>query len=345
MLATSLPLAACSDDAPDTQTRGSSPSTSQAIARVGDASISLAQYQRRLRTAERTYAQSRGVSGSRYYVPPNFRICVVNRRRLGSDRPQATDSMVRAQCRRNYEYRRSSTLSTMIEDLWIKQEASTQGLAPPSDPYVRALAFPARLARRTVEAIDRQEISESAIARYYRTHRRYFITPEQRVARAIVSSTPERARQAKRALDEGMGWNAAARSYGQPGIGSEPQRLAGSRKLFDFGLRAPFFGARRGVVIAPVHAQAGWYALQVRAIEPPRLLSLAESRGAIATFLAERRHNQAAIDYWSRVRRTVRARTVCLVRLTVPECRNGSRDDFDPDGTIFTQRVKKPSLP
>ncbi len=287
----------------------SKPAKPRPIARVGGATITIAEFQRAWRVSAAQYREGGG----------------------------PVDQQVYAALKR-------SVLSDLIEDEWLNREAAAQGLTAPTEHHIRTLRSPSRLARRAVDEIDANP-SQRAIAAFYQRHRARFVQPESRVADAIVADSFADARRARRALEDGESWSSVGREFGSAKVGRRPLRLVGSRDSMDFGLRKPVFEARRGKVAGPAKAQSGWYVLQVRRVEPARQLSLTEARTSIASALGDYRRQRAAVVYWRQLRLSSRRLTVCLRRLAVPQCRNGSRADFDADGVAFGPMPDRPELP
>ena len=347
--------AGCSDDDPRpgdraaTQPAETTPpaakAPSKAIAHVGGTSIDAAVYRRSWRRDEATYAQLRGFPERQYYVPPKFSLCVRDRRAAGSSPPTASRAAVRAECRRNRLRGRRQALTTLIERRWVEQEAAKQDLEVPADLIKLLTEFPQTLAREAVDRVD-THVSEAAIAEYYRAHPSHFVLPEFRKLRGITADTRDKARRARQALAQGVGWNAAARRYGNSRLGpTSPQTLSGPRDQLYAELQAPVFDAGVGEIVGPIETAGGWYVIQVLEIQPARRRSFADSRGSIPPVIVQRRRETAAIRYWTTVRLRARGRTVCLTALKVPGCRNASRRGFDPTGGLFQYTLNRPVFP
>ncbi len=316
------------------------------VAKVGEAKITRSAYRKLLRDSLEIYATGRGFQGQRYFVFPKLRRCVEDQRQHEFKDKDTPSSVVRATCRRIYRELQDSALTNLIDQEWLRQAAADQGRRL---GHNNELPSPERLANRSVRAAGR-DVPDSAIVRYYRRHRSYFVQPELRKARAILSPNRAQAMQAKRALQRERSWTTVAREHGLPGTGVEPRTFAGSRDSLDFGLRDLIFQAHKSVLAGPARAQAGWYVTQVYAVTPPRQLSLDESRESIRPVVLQYRREQAAIDYWRAMRLKARAKTVCLTQHQVPACRNGPRAQFKPSGgtaetAVFAHTHPKPALP
>ena len=306
-----------------------------AIVQIGDSAITVLRYRVMLQRVESSYAVARGFSGRKYYRPPGFQRCVTNRR-IGIE-PRAA---VLEECRGNYARMQHNVLESMVEAEWLEQEAKRVGVevrgGSASD---RIVQLRATLARRVVES-TRHRPSPAAISRYYDDHRRYFVQPERRAARALLIRTKRAATDAKRALLEGRSWPAVATRSG----GTPPSRMAGTREEFEPSLGRAVFRARASVIVGPVNAEAGWYVLQVTAVIPRLQLSLGRSQVAIEDYLEQRERSRATVAYWRRLYAGSRALTTCLTGLKIPACRNGPRSELG-EGIPSGLPATRPTLP
>lgn len=325
--------------------------SSAPIVRVGQATIDQAEFERTLRTAEAGYARARGGKARRYYVPPKFRLCIQNRR----DGTESIDSL-RRECRINYEALKTSVLGSLIEKEWLEQGARRNGIRLSVEavrkrldvPNARSEAPAARLQEIGTKLIDLgtrgRDYAPSglAVTAYYRAHRGYFREPERRDALVIAARSRAAAIQSRRAITAGTRWTGVADRYALSG---QVDRLAGwARRGNDPLLGNLVFKAAKGRLIGPVSTGLDWYVLKVTRVLRPSLLSLGRSRESIAHFLAKRNELRARSGYWRQLRLRARARTICLTRLRVPECRNGNLAAF-PNGTITATQPLAPQLP
>ncbi len=355
MLLASVAAAGCSDDDSDSAAASrTSPTTTGArdgsqpagsvIVRVGDAEISQAKYDRDLRRIAAGYATARTLPGRRYYVPPDYTLCIENRREWGSVPADWPASRVRIQCRRNHGRLRRSILRSLIVDEWLDQEAARLRIDPPSDPTARITELPTQLAEAGVRKVD-MHVSDAEIDAYYERHRSYLRRPEQRPWRAVLSGTRAKAEQARKALERGVGWAAVARRYGDPNSGSAPQDWIATPDNAEPQLTKAVFAAPTGALIGPIATESGFYVLTVGKLRPAHQFSLEASRKAIVPVLRTRHREAAQIRYWRDLRLTARAHTVCLGELTLPECSNGRRNRFDAAGGQFGYTNPRPVLP
>ncbi len=354
VLLAAVPVAGCSDDDSDSAAAPQRTSTQQsteahesneaAIARVGDVEISLAKYERLVRTVAAGYAKARTLPGRRYYVPPEYALCIRNRREWRSVPADWPPARVRIQCRHNHQRLRTSLLTSLIQDEWLEQEAADQGVDVPADETARLTELPAQLAEPAVAKAN-LAISDADVARYYRRHRSNLRRPEERWWRAVLSDTEARASKARQALQAGASWEKVASRYNDPDSGALPLDSLANPDSNGPPLDRVVFSAGRGELIGPVATRDGFYVLKVARITPPRQYSLAESRAAIVPVLETRRKEDAQIAYWRAMRLAARERTLCLTELVVPECSNGPRKRFDAGGTAFGHTNPRPQLP
>jgi hypothetical protein len=137
-----LALAACGSDGADAPTPDSVPDASVAI--VGEVPVTQAALERRFGARARGISPLSGTESSTEPLdPPKFNRCIASVRRQvtqaarqgGSvaapavpDRPQ-----LREACEQRYEQLRLATLSQMIEDQWLIQQAEQEGLGVSDD--------------------------------------------------------------------------------------------------------------------------------------------------------------------------------------------------------------------
>lgn len=324
----------------------------KAIAIVGGTRISQLRFDRTVRSAEAEYAAERGYPGKKYYVPPDFRLCVRDRRGGRSAKE------VLAECKGQYAGLRGGTLISLIENLWIEQGARERGIHVSLAKLRKDLAVPNAASEAPVHRIDllSEKIiragtkgknfrpSEAQVQAYYIKNRQYFAEPESRDVIGFAAASRMRATQAARELRQGEAWSTVAKRYA---IAEEPDRFpAVPRAYMDPTMGERAFSTREGIVSGPFRTGGHtWYVMTVKQIHPPFHMSLEQARKTISDYLAMDIRRDARLKGWIRFREHSRANTKCLTAVRVPVCANGSRAGFVPGGVLHDPVPPVPTLP
>jgi foldase protein PrsA len=317
---------------------------SNAVASVDGEAVSKADYDRwAVITAKSASAQ-----GGEAVVPdpPSYARCIAAlERQARAVRGQRvpSESALRAQCRQLDTQIRQQTMALLIQAIWFDKEAEDLGVSVTDRDVERVLAetkrqsFPRRgdyerflrqsgmteedvlfrlrvneLGTRISEKIQRSagNVTEAQITDYYNRNREQFAVPERRDLEIILTRTEAQAEEAKRAIEGGTAWAAAARRYSTDALSKgNGGRLAGvARGQQDRALDTAAFNARRGVIVGPVRGQFGWYIVRVTGVTPARQSSLADSREQIRELLRQQNSSRELTEFgrefqdrWARV--------------------------------------------
>lgn len=167
-------------------------------------------------------------------------------------------------------------------------------------------------------------VSAQDIAAYYRRNKAELIVDEGRDVRLVVAKTRARAAAARAALAEGQSWGAVARKYSVHGASRDKGgKIEDLRKGEEqTGLLATIFRAKKGALEGPVKEDGSWVVFTVEKIEPPFEATLEQARDEIEQLLSSTRRERALAAF----ERKYRVKTTCAPGYTVPYCKNG------PDG-------------
>jgi foldase protein PrsA len=167
-------------------------------------------------------------------------------------------------------------------------------------------------------------VSAQDIAAYYRRNKAELIVDERRDVRLIVAKTRATADAARAALGEGQSWKVVARRYSVHGASRDNGgKIANLRKGEEqTGLLATIFRAKKGALVGPVKDDRSWAVFTVEKIEPPVEATLEEARDEIEQLLSATRRERALAAF----ERKYRVKTTCAPGYIVPRCKNG------PDG-------------
>ena len=167
-------------------------------------------------------------------------------------------------------------------------------------------------------------VSAQDIAAYYRRNKTELIVDEGRDVRLVVAKTRSRAAAARAALAEGQSWRVVARRYSVHGASRDKGgKISDVRQGEEqTGLLATIFRARRGALVGPLKEDESWVVFTVEKIEPPFQATLEQARDEIEQLLSSTRRERALAAF----ERKYRVKTTCAPGYTVPRCKNG------PDG-------------
>jgi foldase protein PrsA len=296
--------------------------------------------------------------------PPSYTRCIAAlREQARSVRGQRvpTETALRAQCRQLDTQIRAQTLQLLIQSIWFDKEARELGVDVSDAEVSRFLAetrrtsFPRRgdyerflrqsgmtnadilfrlriqrLGERISTAIERRSgnVTEAQITAYYNRNRSQFAVPERRDLEIVLTRTEAQANEAKRAIESGTSWAAAARRFSTDALSKgNGGRLAGvARGQQDRALDTAAFNARRGVIAGPVRGQFGWYIVRVTGITPARQSTLEESRAQIRDLLRQQNSTRALTEFGRRFQERWAAVTNCRTGYVIEQfCSNAPR--------------------
>lgn len=350
-------LVACGDD-------NSVPGN--AVASIDGTPITKAQYEHWAAIT----ARSSAAPGQPTVVPdpPDFQRCIaelrreaVARARRGRRRtPIPSDVTLKARCRTQNEQLVQSTMTSLIQEIWIEKEAEELDVKV-SDAEVRRQleetkrqSFPSRgdyerflrqsgmteedvnqrirvqvLATKITRKIQESAapVTQSDIADYYRRNREQFALPERRDVELILARTEAQAREALAAIQGGMRWSEAARRFSTDDVskanGGKLSGIAEGQQERAFDRAA--FSARRGEIVGPIRGQFGWYVLRVTAVTPARQTPLAEAREQIRALIEQQRQQRKMADFVRDFSRRWREATNCREGYIVELCSNAPK--------------------
>jgi foldase protein PrsA len=308
-----------------------------AVAKVGEAVITTADYEEALRFAT-----------GRDSDPRDYAACAEAKGRAGGDGNAPSKAELEAQCREEYEQIKSNVMDYLIKAEWTRQEADARGIVV-TDARVeqvlhRAQQFglldpdAARRAGISEENLlgrvrynqlqakvrqqmrDEAEVSDDDIADYYRRNESEFVVPYRRRARIVITRTRARAQAAKAELAGGRSWASVARGYSIHFSRNDGGRISATWKRPDrAGFGAALFEAPTGELTGPVRKGDTWAVFEAARLERSHRATLDQVRAEIARRLQAEGEKQALAAYTKRYRE----KTTCATGFKVPACKNG----------------------
>jgi foldase protein PrsA len=241
-------LTACGGDSNSSDVPGN------AVARVGDQSVTKDQFTHWMNVASVSSAQQTGATGAaaKAPVPPNYTACIASKKaaapKPAKGQPTTTDAQYKSQCKQEYDSLRDQVMSFLISSQWIDQEAAARGIKltdaevqkdfqttkkqsfPKDADYQTFLKtsgmtqddilFRVRLDSlsnklRTAVVKGKDKVTPAQITSYYNKNKARFATPETRDVRIVLTKTEAKADEAKKALEDGGSWKSVAKEFSQ----------------------------------------------------------------------------------------------------------------------------------
>jgi len=243
-------LTACGGDSSNDNSSGDLPGN--AVAQVGNVSVTKDDFTHWLNVAAVSSAQQTGAKGdaAKAPVPPDFTACVARKKENApapaKGQPTTTDAQYKAQCKQEYESLRDQVMSFLISSQWIQQEAAKRNIKitdaqlqkdfdktkkqsfPKDADYQKFLKSSGMtqedilfrvkldsLSNKLREQVTKgkDNITDAQITTYYNKNKQRFATPETRDVRIVLTKTEAEANAAKKALESGQSWAKVAKQY------------------------------------------------------------------------------------------------------------------------------------
>jgi foldase protein PrsA len=346
-IATAVVLGACGSDIPG-----------NAVAQVGNASITKAALDHWLTVANNSPQVSTGVAAPPLPVPPDFTACVAAQRKQA---PTSSTSTLKALCAQNYQSLLTQVLNYLIQTIWIQGEANDRGVGvtpkqvdagflqerklstPPlvtpaeltlflakSGQTVTDLKWRTRL-NLLVNKIEKKvqkdasHVTAAQIAAYYNKNRTQYITPETRSLHLVETSTQASAAKVKSLLAGGSSYATVVPKYSiDPTTKSAGGSMLGvSPTELNAQLGAAVFAAKPGTLSGPVKTAFGYYVFTVDKVTPSSLQSLKTASPTIKALLISQQVTAAEKALQTDFSKKWTARTKCRAGYGVaPSCSN-----------------------
>jgi foldase protein PrsA len=343
-------VTACGNDVPP-----------NAVAKVGDETITQGEFDKWLNTAVKSQAQ-----GGAAVVPdpPDYTKCVAAKQKApaaeGQKKP--TEAALKKQCKTEYDTIKRQVMQFLIQAEWVQQEAEKRDITV-SDKSVqksfedqKKQAFPTdkaykqflktsgmteadilfrvklsqlqeKLTQKVTE--DAKKVSAADIEEYYEKNQKRFEQPERRDLRVVLTKTEAKANEARQALDGGQSWKDVVKQYSidETSKAQGGKLAAVAKGQQDKALEDAVFAAEKGELEGPVKTQFGWYVFEVEKITPASQQSLEQSRDTIKNLLASQRQQKALDSFIKDFREEYKDETNCSDDYRVAECKNAPKEE------------------
>jgi foldase protein PrsA len=345
-------VSACGNDVPP-----------NAVAKVGDETITQGEFDKWLNTAVKSQAQ-----GGTAVVPdpPDFPKCVAAKKKAPAPQGQKkqTDAALKKQCKTEYDTIKKQVMQFLIQAEWVQQEADKRDITV-SEKAVRKSfedqkkqAFPTdkaykqflessgmteadilfrvklsqlqeKLTQKVTE--DAKKVSSADIEEYYDKNQKRFAQPERRDLRVVLTKTEPKANEARRALEGGEPWKDVVKRFSidETSKAQGGKLAAVAKGQQDKALEDAVFAAEKGELDGPVKTQFGWYVFEVEKITPASQQSLEQSRDTIKNLLGSQRQQKALDAFIKDFREEYKDKTNCSDDFRVAECKNAPKEETD----------------
>jgi hypothetical protein len=265
-------------------------------------------------------------------IPPDFKSCVGRLEGIAKqlNLTVPTRAQLKAKCGERYEQARDSALTSLIQGLWVVEEAKALGLrvdpATARDPAGAGLqAESKRLAKligqRISEPVER--LSRAQLKLYYEDHPGVFAIPHRRDFKIVRVASQSAARRIKREIEMGRTFASAAK--GLPKQPTRPGAFLANYEEGDFRepvLSKAIFAAKLHRIEGPVFVSSedGYFIFEVLRDHPQyqRRFGSIESRVLQELPVKLRQQRLAAfVRSWAE---RARAATICTPGYVVAPC-------------------------
>lgn len=223
-----------------------------AVAKVGDTTITKDQFTHWMGVAAASTAAQSGATGdaAKAPVPPDYAVCIAAKKKAAAKpakgQPTVTDAQYKTQCQQTYAQLRDSVTQFLITAVWFDQEATVRKVSvtdakaaaaldkavkqqfPKAGDYQKYLkqqgitnadlVFQEKLsllqtALQKSVTKGKDTVTAAQIAAYYNSHKSTYATPETRDVSIVLTKTEAQAATAKKALESGDSWKVVAKKY------------------------------------------------------------------------------------------------------------------------------------
>jgi foldase protein PrsA len=331
------------------------------VARVDDASVKKATFDHWMLVAAKS-SQPPGAGGA-VTVPdaPDYTKCIAAARKAQpkptKGQPKQTDAQLKATCKQQYEGLRDQVMQFLINAEWLQGEAGDQGIKvsdaevtksfdqQKKQQFPKAKDFQTFLKQsgmteedlrlnvrltllsnklRTKVTKGKDKVTPAQITQYYNKNKARFAQPETRDVLIILTKTQAQATAAKKAVDGGTKFAAAAKKFSiDPATKQQGGQLTGVAKgQQDPAFDKAVFTAKKGVTGGPVKTQFGWLVYQVQKITPAKQQTLAQATPQIKQQLTSTGQQAALQTFIKGFEKKWKGRTDCRDGYVVQVCKN-----------------------
>jgi parvulin-like peptidyl-prolyl isomerase len=332
------------------------------VAKVGDATIQKADFDKWLKSAAQGNAQGGAASVP---DPPNYKNCVAAKQQQaapqGSKKPST--AALKKQCAQEYGQLKGDVMQFLIQAQWVQQEAKDRGIKVSDQEVKNRLdeekkrAFPGKngdkryqdflktsgmseqdilfrfkletLQQKLTQKVTEQQakVSDADVKAYYDKNKKRFAQPERRDLQVVLTKKKAKAEQARKALESGQSFKAVAKKYSidqasKAHGGKLPDVAKGQQEA---AFDKAIFSAKKGQLKGPVKTQFGYYVFKVNKVTPASQQSFEQSKATIRNLLKSQRQQKSLDRFIKDFRSRYKDKTVCADAYRVAECKNAPK--------------------
>jgi foldase protein PrsA len=346
-------IAACGDSVPG-----------NAVAKVGDKSISKTTYNHWLGIAAKGQAQSAPGGSAQLPDAPNFTTCIATKKRTLPKPPKGqkapTDAQLKTQCKQEYDALRDQVMQFLITSEWIQGEAADQNVKVTSAEVqtqfakTRKQSFPKdadfqkflkssgmslqdvlfrvridTLANKVRDKVTKGKgtVTTAQINAYYAKNKSRFAQPERRDLLVVLTKTKAKAAQAQAALQSGQAFKAVAKKFSidQSSKAQGGKLLGISKGQSEKALDDAVFKAPKNKLTGPVKTQFGYYVFKVTKVTKASQQTLAQATPTIRQLLTTQGQQKAITAFVTDFRKRWHGRTNCASGYVTQDCKNAPK--------------------
>jgi foldase protein PrsA len=341
-----------------------------AVAKVGDSSITKAKFNHWLQAAARQQSQGESDQAAAAVPdPPNFTRCVAAKQQQklpkGAQKPPV--AQLRSQCKQQYEGLKQQTMQFLISAEWLQQEADSLKVKatpaqvqktfedqkkqafPKEKDYQKFLQtsgrteadllFQVKLSVLTnavqAKVVEKAgKVSDKQISDYYNKNKKRFAQPESRDLLVVLTKNQAKAKQALGELKKKKPWKAVVKKYSvDTASKAQGGKLPGVTKgTQEKAFDTAIFNAKQGQLQGPIKTQFGYYDFQVTKITPASQQSLTQAKETIRNLLKSQGQQKALNDFVKDFQKKYRDKTVCAKGFKTDQCKNGPKPQTAAQG-------------
>ena len=302
-----------------------------AVAVVGSAPISKADFAHWEVVANDASQASAGTVAPPVPVPPDFTACIAAAKKLPASASE-TSAQLKASCQQQYSAIISEVMNFLIQALWIEGEAIDRHVnltqaqirksyeqqritsKPPLTTQAELNNFFAKSGQTKADLLWRTKlnllatgiqlkvqkqaakVSKAAIAKYYAKNHAQFVIPTTLNLHLIETNTQAVATTVLGLLKGGSSFAALASKYSiDPTTKSAGGKMVGVRpgQLTPAQLSAAIFKATPGQLVGPLKTPFGYYVFTVDSTTPGKVQTLLEATPTISATIAAEQQSAA----------------------------------------------------
>src|SRR5215213_8205591 len=338
-----------------------------AVAEVDGNAIEKSSFDHWLTVASRAGGQAATAAPK----PPKYTACINQKRKTApkpaKGKPKVTDGQLKKQCEQEYDALRDQVLQLLVSFEWIEGEAKAQNIKvsdkeiqktfdkqkkeafPKEEDFAKFLKDSGQTEKDILKRVrldtlsnkirekvtkGKDKVSDAEITAYYNKNKERFAQPERRDLRIVLTKGEAKAKQAKKALDDGQSFKTVAKKYSidQASKAQGGKLPAVAKGQQEKALDAAIFKAKKGALTGPVKTQFGYYLFEVMKVAKASQQTLAQAKPTIKQTLASQNQQKALDKFVKSFRKRWKEKTDCREGYRTQDCKNAPGASGSPAG-------------